>query len=255
MYISKLFQKYGVLVGSTTNDLNFKRDPLTFEKNKTELYDKLNVNVTKFFHLKQVHSNLILETPFINEETEGDGIILKSKNILAGIKTADCIPLVLMDTESKVIILLHVGRKGAREGIITKAFKILENCYNSKPSNLIAYIGPCLYKKDHIVFEEELEGFDTKYYEPLPPATHIINNQALYDNYKEKFKLSDEYFKNKNSGFFDLKAFVIDEIMKKQISIDNIDDSKINTFDDPSYHSYRRDYPNNGLTLTFCFVK
>jgi YfiH family protein len=256
LYESKLFEKFNYLTGTTDMELNFKKNGKDFEESKMKLSKYLKRNIVDYLAVKQVHSNIILEEPYIiPSETEGDGIILKNSSKFAVIKTADCLPIVICDPEKDVVILLHVGRKGARDGIINKGLRIFQNCYNSNINQLIVYLGPCLFSEDHIVFEEEKEGFDPKYFRPLPKGIHVINNKQLYDDYcknRENLKID---IKQKNSGYFDLKSFALDELINFGIQLSNIDDCKINTYSNSNSHSYRRDYPLNGLSATFCTKK
>jgi YfiH family protein len=256
LYESKLFIKHNYLTGTTDLELNFKKNSEVFENSKSQLSEYLNKEKKDYLALKQIHSNIILEEPYINpSETEGDGIILKNSSKYGVIKTADCLPIVICDPNINVVILLHVGRKGARDGIINKSLKIFKDCYNSKINQLIVYLGPCLLFEDHIVFEEEKEGFGPKYFKPLPKGMHIINNKQLYDDYCKNRKNLNIDIKQKNSGYFDLKGFALDELLNFGILISNIDDCKINTFHNSNCHSYRRDYPDNGLSATYCSKK
>lgn len=255
MYISKLFKKYNFTLQSTSIEMNFKKNNPDFESSIKTILDNTNNQRKDLILVNQTHSNIILESPYIKPDTQADGIILKDMSKIAGIKTADCIPLILLDTVLKVAIFLHVGRKGGRDGIVENAFKIFRNCYNSKPENIIAYLGPNLEFNHHIIFEEEMEGFDLKYFIPLPKGTHIIDNQFLYDNYKLNFGYTDETIKTKNSGYFDYKTLIVDKLLAFGLTPENIDDCKIESYNNKQYHSYRRDAPDNGLMLTYGYFE
>ncbi len=252
LHSSKLFEKFGYNVGTTDKELDFKRFGDHFQSSVESLTKYLHALPSQYLAVKQIHSNIILEQPYITSSTtEGDGIILKRSNMIGVIKTADCLPIVICDPTLDVTILIHVGRKGARDGIVDNAIKLFKSCYNSDISDLIVYLGPCLYFDDHIVFEEEKDGFDLKYYRALPPGVHIINNQQLYDEYITSRNVTEEDMKQKNSGYFDLKSFAVDKLLEFGIIESNIDDCNINTFTNLNCHSYRRDYPSNGLSATF----
>lgn len=252
VYSSQLFEQFGYNVGTTDNELDFKRTGNQFQTSVDRLTKHLHALPKHYLEVKQIHSTIILEQPYTSSSiTEADGIILKKSNMIGVIRTADCLPIVLCDPCLDVLILTHVGRKGARAGIINKALNIFKSCYNSDILSLIVYLGPCLLFENHIVFEEEKEGFDTKYYQPFPAGVHLIDNQQLYDEYSTSRNISKEDVKKKKSGYFDLKSFAIDQLLEFAINKDNIDDCAINTYTHPNCHSYRRDYPNNGLSATF----
>ena len=57
---------------------------------------------------------------------KADGIVTKKKNILLGILTADCAPILMADCNAGVIGACHAGWKGAISGIIENT--LLEMC-------------------------------------------------------------------------------------------------------------------------------
>jgi YfiH family protein len=251
LYTSQLFAQYGLIAGSTDKSLDFKKGNPNLENSFQHLLQHYGFEKKDYLGLNQIHSTIILEDPYINQNTEGDGIITKSKTKFLGIKTGDCIPLILHDLNKGVTIAVHAGRKGVRNGIVDKALNIFKNCYNTDPKDLIVYIGPNIGYKNHLVFEEELQGFDEKYYQKLPKGQHVVNNSALYQDFKNKNNLTDKDLNNYTSAFLDLKQIVLDKLQIFGMVKDNLDDCGIDSFFQTNTHSYRRDYPNSGLTLTF----
>ncbi|MDO5564060.1 MAG: peptidoglycan editing factor PgeF [Eubacteriales bacterium] len=73
-----------------------------------------------------------------------DGFITNEKDIVLCTKHADCTPIYLVDTNKKVIALLHSGWMGTLNNISKNAINIFKEKYNSNPKNIISIIGPSI---------------------------------------------------------------------------------------------------------------
>ena len=98
--------------------------------------------------VKQVHGKDILlideENPdlshFLNLEV--DAIVTNQPNIIIGVLTADCYPVLLWHPTLNVIAAVHVGWRGAANGIIEKTVKTICNNFSCQAEELFAAIGP-----------------------------------------------------------------------------------------------------------------
>ena len=76
----------------------------------------MKIDVKKLFLMYQTHSNKVL---IINKKIRNlrkfnsDAIITKIKGIGLGVVTADCVPIILFDTQNHIIGCIHAGWKGA----------------------------------------------------------------------------------------------------------------------------------------------
>ena len=78
------------------------------------VFGKRNIYCT---YLKQLHSSKIVFTDREGMHT-GDGLITQKKKLILIIKTADCLPLFIIDNKKKQIGLIHIGWRGAKKGIL-----------------------------------------------------------------------------------------------------------------------------------------
>ena len=85
---------------------------------------------------------------------EGDAIITNVKNVIIGVFTADCVPVILVDEENKVIAAIHSGWRGTFESITLKTIKKMKEEFNTNEINIKAYIGPHIRKCCYEVSEE-----------------------------------------------------------------------------------------------------
>jgi YfiH family protein len=97
---------------------------------------------------KQVHSDRVLTVP--NHPPtgptarlgEGDAIVSDHPHALAGIRTADCIPILLVDARSRAYGAIHAGWRGTTQDIARKAVEAMRAQFGSRPQDLWAAIGP-----------------------------------------------------------------------------------------------------------------
>ncbi len=142
----------------------------------------------KIYSLKQVHSNKIIEVKrdmFLKEE--GDGLFTFEKNIILEVKIADCFPVFIFD--KNLIMVLHVGWRGAKKGIVQKGIEIFKEKGDFK--NIKVFLGPgikkCCYEiKEDVAnfFKDFLEKRDERIY--LDLEKFIINNFLKEGIKKEK---------------------------------------------------------------------
>ncbi len=106
----------------------------------------------------QVHGSrvAIVDRPDIRrEDLEGyDALITYLPGVAIGVRTADCVPILLYDPGKRVIAAIHSGWKGTVQMISRKVIGIMEDRYGTKPSDLQAAIGPCIGPKSFQVGEE-----------------------------------------------------------------------------------------------------
>lgn len=156
----------GVSQGAYEN-LNFsfrEGDPTDrVEKNWELLSAAYQVPRGQFFVVNQIHEDRILlidqehPKPNENKPLQYDAILTDRPGLAIGIKTADCVPILMVDPVRRVIGAVHAGWKGTSLGIAGKAVDALASRFLSKPSDLIVAvgpaIGPCCYQVDKTVFE------------------------------------------------------------------------------------------------------
>ena len=84
---------------------------------------KIGSTHKKLILLHQVHSNKFFYVNRRKYKTKlvGDALITNKKNIVLGILTADCAPIIIYDPKLKIISAIHAGWKGAYKEIIKKS--------------------------------------------------------------------------------------------------------------------------------------
>lgn len=159
---------------------------------------KADICLPKQKHTDKVH---ILESDI--EQVTADAVITSRKNILIGVKVADCVPILLFDNERKVMGAVHAGWRGTSSGILKNSIETMQKKFNSRPEDIKAAIGPsikgCSYEVDKDVMSavmsasgegDHIRKADDKYFIDLSVANRL---QALSTGVPEhNIWLSDE---------------------------------------------------------------
>lgn len=110
--------------------------------------------------VKQIHSAQVamIDESNYNQNITADAMVSATKNIGLGIVTADCTPILLADTQAKVIAAIHAGWRSAFAGIVENTIdKMLE--IGAKRQSITAIIGPTISQKKYEVSTEFKDNF------------------------------------------------------------------------------------------------
>ena len=86
---------------------------------------------------KQIHSNIVLDCA-------GEGDALISNTGIVGIRTADCVPILLADPVTNSVAAVHAGWRGTVADIVGEAVTALAQRWYTRPGDIHAAIGPCI---------------------------------------------------------------------------------------------------------------
>lgn len=107
---------------------------------------------------RQVHGTRLLwaDEP-VGEDEEADALA-SSRGALVGIRTADCVPVLLGDRRTGAVAAIHAGWKGGLAGIVGVAVQGLRD-RGCLPDDLLAAIGPCVGRCCYEVSSQLAERF------------------------------------------------------------------------------------------------
>lgn len=123
-------------------------------------------------------------------EDRADAIVSNLENILAGVKTADCVPVLIGDPKTGAFAAVHAGWRGTLQKIASKAVAALAGEFGSDPQDLVAAIGPAACGRNYEVGPEVVESFTNefstggKYFSPTSGGhalvdLHLANKDQL----------------------------------------------------------------------------
>jgi len=101
--------------------------------------------------LKQVHSSTcVLAGGRAGVLGEGDALLENAPGSAVAVKTADCVPILLVDPDQRAVAAVHAGWRGTVAEIVRHAIERMQREFGSAPAALHAAlgpaIGPCCYE-------------------------------------------------------------------------------------------------------------
>ena len=148
------------------SSLNFSVREGDTEKNVARNWDILaatfEIPVSQFFMISQIHGDRVLiaddfvERSPSNDPIPCDAVLTTKRGLALGIKTADCVPILLVDPIRRIIGAVHAGWRGTSLNIAAKTLHSMKERFHSQPSDILAAVGPaigsCCYQVDEPVY-------------------------------------------------------------------------------------------------------
>lgn len=101
--------------------------------------------------LSQIHSPIVHALDRMPAtRPEGDAMVTATPGLGLGILTADCAPVLLADSEARVIGAAHAGWKGALGGVLEATLEAMEKL-GADRKRIAAAIGPCISQTNYEV--------------------------------------------------------------------------------------------------------
>lgn len=142
----------------------------------------------------QVHGNgvKVVRTPEAASQTDdrSDAIVSDLGGWLVGVKTADCVPVLIGDPFSGAFGAIHAGWRGTVSSIVVNAVEAMKREFGTDPENITAAIGPAASGASYEVGADVISAFaaafegSAKYFSPTRPDhalvdLHLANRDQL----------------------------------------------------------------------------
>jgi len=100
--------------------------------------------------LKQIHSSRCVEAHQCGYLGRADALVTAHPGILVGVRTADCLPVLLVEEATRSVAAIHAGWRGIAQGVTRSAVNQMRERYGASPAVMQAAIGPgigvCCYE-------------------------------------------------------------------------------------------------------------
>ncbi|MGA9666496.1 MAG: peptidoglycan editing factor PgeF [Gallionella sp.] len=100
--------------------------------------------------LNQVHGTAVADADLASCLPQADACIARHRDAVCVVMTADCLPVLLCDTQGSVVGAAHAGWKGLANGVIEATVQAMDVA----PQNLMAWLGPAIGQPAFEVGEE-----------------------------------------------------------------------------------------------------
>lgn len=160
------------MTNSNSSSINILQVPLFMEDNVCglcfypDLRDKENENkdLIGFYSLlaripEQTHSCNVAEASIYQRYYDDtDALITFERDVPIGVKTADCVPILIYAPDKPCVGAIHAGWKGTLGGIVDNVMDALEE-KGIDPAQLKVAFGPSISKEIYEVSKELAESF------------------------------------------------------------------------------------------------
>lgn len=136
--------------------------------------------------MKQIHSSVIHRIERLPEHPlAGDGLITRTPRIVLTVRTADCIPVLIVDPVQRAVGSFHAGWRGTLGRIVEKGVGEMRRAFGSEPAKLRAAIGPGIHRCCYEVSEDFKEKFASQF----TYADELFAEVFSSDPVREKYPL------------------------------------------------------------------
>lgn len=167
----------------------------------------------------QVHSAgvMVAYEPWPQDDRpRADAMVTDTPNLLLGILTADCAPVLFADHKAVVVGAAHAGWRGALAGVTDATIEAMEQL-GARRENIHAAVGPCIAQPSY----EVDEAFRARFLHADPDNARFFVAGSV------------------GKPHFDLEAYVVHRLIAA--GIDEIEALNLDTYADPDrFFSYRR---------------
>ena len=110
-----------------------------------------------------------------------DAIVSDAPHVLAGVKTADCVPLLIGDERTGSFAAVHAGWRGTFAGIVFYALERMGKEYGVRPEDVTVAIGPSAASCCYEVGPEVIDGFRERFADADSLFTPTREDHACID--------------------------------------------------------------------------
>lgn len=144
-------------------------EPSAIARNREVLCQLLGIGDDRLLMPHQTHEThvALIDKEFLSLSSEErrlalegvDALMTSVSGVCIGVSTADCIPVLLYDEEHEAVCAVHAGWRGTVARITEKAVAAMTAAYGTRPSALIAQIGPGISLESFEVGQEVYDAF------------------------------------------------------------------------------------------------
>ncbi|QJW92413.1 peptidoglycan editing factor PgeF [Spirosoma taeanense] len=174
-YIPTLFTRFDKLIaaestrhggispapyGSLNLGINTPDDSANVDENRRRFFEAIGAGSSvPFASSHQVHGTEVLLATKAGRYDGYDALITSQPGLLIGVTVADCVPILIYDTQHQVVAAIHAGWRGTTGGIVSKTLEAMQHHFATKPDDCYAYVGTCIDETSFEVGPEVAEQF------------------------------------------------------------------------------------------------
>ena len=214
-------------------------DPKPGRKDAERLQAGFSVPPSRIGTLKQEHSPTVLEweesdaVPGDLEKRKGDALWTMISGTGVGIRTADCVPVLIAVPGVPACAAVHAGWRGLASGIVGETVRCLDGRFgHAAVRGLVAAAGPSARGCCYEIGEEVADQL-----RPLPGGERFLA-------------------RGRSAGKWtaDLTSLALEGLAAEGVPRENLEAAGPCTVCSPVFHSYRREKTLAGRQLSFIYI-
>ena len=154
-------------------------DPEAVEQNLARLAAAAGFARSAFRSAVQVHGDRVLEVGEVAHDpaTEADALLAAAPGIVAAVKTADCVPVLLFHPDTGEAAAVHAGWRGTEAAIVRRAAEALVR-RGGEAGGILAAVGPAIGACCYEVSPELAAAFAARHPEDVVRGRHLDLQEA-----------------------------------------------------------------------------
>jgi len=153
------------------------------------------------------------------EVLTGDAFITNTSNVACFVRTADCMPILVVDPVAKAVGAIHAGWRSTVQNIVRNAIEKMKEEFGSKPEDMYAAIGPAICGSCYEIGKDVVDEFLKN---DMPADGRVLH-------------------KRNGKTLLNMEWAAEELLTRAHIPRKHIDVIKLCTFETPELASYRRD--------------
>ena len=212
-------------------------DPVDGRGMKERLAEVFAISPETVGTLKQIHSGIARSLEPVDMGApdtgirEGDALWTETPGTGVGVRTADCVPILIAHRRIPLVAAVHAGWRGLASGIVRETIRSLEDRIGKEAiSGLVAAAGPCARACCYEVGEETADSLA------------VISAAALRKGAKP------------GKWFADLHTVALSALVDAGIPSACLEGIGPCTICSPFFHSFRREKSKTARQLSFIYI-
>ena len=116
--------------------------PEAVAANRKTLMDALGLTAQPRW-LNQVHGRVVVNAAEASDVPSADGAITSEVDVVCGVMTADCLPILLCDDSGTHVAAVHAGWRGLVSGVLEAAMSAFV-ARGTRPARVLCWLGPAI---------------------------------------------------------------------------------------------------------------
>lgn len=132
--------------------------------NRKKLLSALGAKKMQLVTQRQFHSALtrVFDAPPA-EPLKGDAALTRTPGLLLAVLTADCVPILLVDTKRRAVAAVHAGWRGTLKRVAEKALGKMRMAFGTQPRDVLVVLGPSIGSCCYEVGAEVAQAFHSQF--------------------------------------------------------------------------------------------